>query len=669
MNRQPTEHAFKILDADAIGIIDTLLAEDRRVLLFGAMGVGKSTLVCQLAEQLSKTDRNCWCLSADPGTPLFGVPGAITLGHFEQGTWQVDDYVALCTLDAGRFRLPLVAACQQLLLKAGKGVVMLVDAPGVVRGIAGRELLEGLVTATAIDLVLVVTPTPSSPPLLDELSVLDTEVVVINTGYAAMRPGKRARDRKRTAQWDNYLAASITQTINLNQYRLVGTPPPCEVAEAWAGRQVALLGSHQIKAMGEVQFLKGNQLTINLPVAVNDTDTLLIRDVQRGVDGFLETAIPWVSEPLGYLPPSDVLSSVQNNNGPRLVGRAGNVDIALINGVFGDPLLHVRLRHQRRSLLFDLGSGERLSARIAHQVTDVFITHAHMDHISGFTWLLRSRIGDYPPCRLYGPPGLAQHVAGFLQGILWDRVDIHEPHFEVMEYDGQHLQVFHLKATQAEPVLHHQHEVEEGLLLEDNGFRVRGVLLDHHGTPVMAYALEPDKQINVRKDRLKARGLEAGPWLNELKQQVLANNTECFIRLPDDTEQVVMSLADELLLISAAKHLVYATDLSDTPDNRQRLVKLAHNAHTFLCEAPFVEAEAEHAFNNGHLTTRACAEIASAAGVARLVPFHLSRRHMDEPQQIYEEIKKVCPQVVMPASPNLFDAQSITPEEAALALD
>ena len=55
---------------------------------------------------------------------------------------------------------------------------------------------------------------------------------------------------------------------------------------------------------------------------------------------------------------------------------------------------YLQLRHQGRSLLFDLGDGARLPARLAHQVTDVFISHAHMDHISGFQWLLRSRWAD-----------------------------------------------------------------------------------------------------------------------------------------------------------------------------------------------------------------------------------------------------------------------------------
>jgi glyoxylase-like metal-dependent hydrolase (beta-lactamase superfamily II) len=51
-------------------------------------------------------------------------------------------------------------------------------------------------------------------------------------------------------------------------------------------------------------------------------------------------------------------------------------------------------------------------------VSDVFISHAHMDHIGGFLWLLRSRVGPSPACRLYGPPGLADNIAGMIRGVL-----------------------------------------------------------------------------------------------------------------------------------------------------------------------------------------------------------------------------------------------------------
>jgi ribonuclease BN (tRNA processing enzyme) len=80
---------------------------------------------------------------------------------------------------------------------------------------------------------------------------------------------------------------------------------------------------------------------------------------------------------------------------------------------------------------------------------------------------------------------------------------------------------------------------------------------------------------------------------------------------------------------------------------RQTFV-LVHNAHTLFCEATFREADADHAERTAHLTTRACAEIAEAAGVARLVPFHFSRRYEKDPAAVYAEIAASCRAVVIP---------------------
>ena len=57
---------------------------------------------------------------------------------------------ALCTLDAGRFRLPLVSAVRRLAQRPPPEAVLLVDGPGVVRGIAGAELLPGIVQAAYV---------------------------------------------------------------------------------------------------------------------------------------------------------------------------------------------------------------------------------------------------------------------------------------------------------------------------------------------------------------------------------------------------------------------------------------------------------------------------------------------------------------------------------------
>ncbi len=329
------------------------------------------------------------------------------------------------------------------------------------------------------------------------------------------------------------------------------------------------------------------------------------------------------------------------------VARVGHACATLVNGVFGDPLLRLELIHQRRSLLFDLGDPGRMSARVAHQVSDVFFSHTHADHIGGFLWFLRSRIGYLPPCRLYGPPGLARQVAGMVGGILWDRIEDRAPRFEVREWRGDHIRCFRVVAGEGEARRLDDLPLADGILWRESGFLVRAVQLDHD-TPVLAFAWESALQLKVRRERLDALGLRHGQWLRVLKEAVTDGRLDEVIATPDGREHPVGALRDELLLVEAGRKLVYATDLADSRANREQLTRLAAGAHSLFCEAPFMLQHADQARRTQHLTTRACAEIANAAGVSHLHPFHFSKRYIRQAPAVYREVRDVCPQTVLP---------------------
>jgi ribonuclease BN (tRNA processing enzyme) len=319
----------------------------------------------------------------------------------------------------------------------------------------------------------------------------------------------------------------------------------------------------------------------------------------------------------------------------------------LANGIFGDPLLHVRLKHRRRSFLLDLGEASALPARIAHRTADIFVSHTHIDHIAGFLWLLRARIGDFPPCRLYGPPELSANIAGLVAGVCWDRAGTRGPRFEVAELDAERLTRFAVSTETRVPQPISEETAAEGVILTEPGLRVRAATLDH-GTPVLAFALEPERSLKVREDVLIRRALVPGPWLTALKSAIARGQRDLAIQLPNGETHDAGALASELLLIEPGEKLVYATDLADTPDNRGRLVELARGAHTLFCEATFLEADAAQAERTGHLTARACGEIAAAAGVGQLVPFHFSLRYRADPLQVYREVAAACPQTRVP---------------------
>ena len=640
MTSNASAHRIERIDNDLAALTHRISVAEGKWLIWGPPGTGKTTLSSTLASRLASAGVNCLGIAADPGSPGFGIPGAIALGRWAQSDWHVERLAPLCTLDAVRYRLPLVLALRRLAVQASRHP-LLVDAPGAVRGPAAAELLAAILEAVDTDRIIAVLPESgsSADSALAILNSLNARVVTTTPSPLAHRHSKKQRTRARTDQWDRWLGAGAEETLDLAQFRIADGSGRGTID--WQGRQLALVNRRgEACAMGDGIALEGGKLRVRMrriEGAAQDCSRVLVRDAKRGPQGLLETAKETRSVGKSAALPPDLTSPDGRSANPACFVHLGMASALLVNGLFGDPLLHIRLRQRRRSLLFDLGDSGRLPAKIARQVSDIFLSHAHMDHIGGFLWFLRSRIKAPGMCRLYGPPGLASHIASFIGGVRWDRIGKAGPVFEIHELHGERLLLSRIQVGRHIEDLGRRRLID-GTLVDEPDFRVRAAVLDH-GITVLAFAFEADPVPHVRKDRLSALSWPPGPWIADLKRHMFAGETGAEIRLPDGTTEPAAALAAELLEYEPARRLVYATDLADTEANRTRLCALAQGADALICEAGFTEADVEHAKRTGHLTARACAEIALEAQVKRLVPFHFSRRYESDPDVIYAEVK------------------------------
>lgn len=312
-------------------------------------------------------------------------------------------------------------------------------------------------------------------------------------------------------------------------------------------------------------------------------------------------------------------------------------NLQLVNPPFGDPGLHVDFLFEKRALLFDLGDIRALPPRKLLRISHVFVSHTHMDHFFGFDWLLRTSLGRANTIELFGPPGILAQVEAKLSAYTWNLVHNYAGNFTLMvgewHLDGRLERArFACRERFRREPLPPAH-CSDGLLVEEKGFRVRAAFLDHE-VPVLGFALDEPRHVNLWKNRLQEIGLQVGPWLQGLKQAVLSDaddDTPIHAQWKSEGRMVerTLALADlkPAITIVPGNRIAYVTDVVHHAENVQRIVALARDADVLFIEAVFLDEDAEHAARKFHLTARQAGSIARAAGARQVIPFHFSPRY------------------------------------------
>jgi len=313
----------------------------------------------------------------------------------------------------------------------------------------------------------------------------------------------------------------------------------------------------------------------------------------------------------------------------------------LVNGAFEDPVLFIGFHYERRAMLFDLGRIDRLSVREILKISDVFISHTHIDHFIGFDHLLRFSLNRGQQLRLFGPNGFIDNVQGKLAGYTWNLIRDNPLTLIVYELDGAKMRKVEFKAA-------HDFRLEgeavspfSGTLLQEPALCVRAAILDHK-IPCLAFSLEESTRFNVKPDALRAMGLNSGPWLEELKTMLREDRPrETRLQMPlsrgGKRELTLKEWRDLLIVESRGQKIVYVVDNQYNPTNARRILSLAQNADLFYCEAFFSQAEEAIAKERFHLTATQAGLMARRAQVTRLIPFHFSPRYQSEPRRLEEE--------------------------------
>ncbi len=274
----------------------------------------------------------------------------------------------------------------------------------------------------------------------------------------------------------------------------------------------------------------------------------------------------------------------------------------------------LRLPQRAELWLFDCGEGTqhqimRSDLKIS-QLTRIFITHMHGDHIFGLMGLLATcgLAGNAHRIDIYGPPKLDEYLRA------------------CSRYSQTHLS-YSLQV----------HTIQPGIVYEDEEFIVSCERLEHR-VPAFGYrVVEKDRPGRFDVEKAKALQIPPGRIYGQLKRgETVTLNDGRIINGQDlcgPTEE--------------GRKIAYCTDTIYTDS----AVSLGQNADVLIHEATFSHQDAELAFQRLHSTSTMAAQVALAAQAKLLIMTHFSPRYAPgnniNLQQLLEEARAIFPNTEM----------------------
>ena len=266
----------------------------------------------------------------------------------------------------------------------------------------------------------------------------------------------------------------------------------------------------------------------------------------------------------------------------------------------GLPALLVRYGSER--ILIDCGEGTQrqlLRSSGLVELTDVFITHLHLDHWLGLPGMLKSfDLRDRErPLAIYGPPGLGEAMAT--------------------------MRRIHGRLNFAVEVI----ELEADSSVRRGALEIQPVNVRHRGL-AYGYVLAEDPRPGRFDAELASRlGVEFGPDFGRLQRGETVNGVR--------PEQVIGEAR-------AGRKVVISGDTAPC----ETLAIAAHHADLLVHEATFGDEEHERAALTGHSTAAQAAQIALDADVRMLALTHLSARYGGG--ELREQARAVFPDTELP---------------------
>jgi ribonuclease Z len=268
------------------------------------------------------------------------------------------------------------------------------------------------------------------------------------------------------------------------------------------------------------------------------------------------------------------------------------------------------IRRGSDKVLIDCGEGtQRQLIRSVGlpDVTEVFLTHLHLDHWLGLPGMLKSfDLRDRSaPLTVFGPPG-TEALLDVMRRTVFGRLK------------------YRFRAVDLEP----------DAIVELDGYEIHALRVRHRGEAYGYALIEEDRPGRFDAELAAKLGVAPGPDFGRLQRGETVGGVA--------PEQVVGQTR-------RGRKLVFSGDTS--PCDMVRVA--ADGADVLVHEATFTSEERERALETGHTTARQAAELAAEAGVGLLALTHVSTRYAGG--EIRDEARAIFPRTEVPRDFDLID--------------
>ena len=267
------------------------------------------------------------------------------------------------------------------------------------------------------------------------------------------------------------------------------------------------------------------------------------------------------------------------------------------------------VKHDEFRFLIDCGEGTQRqilqSGMGFKNLNHILITHGHLDHILGLAGLLSTfmRWETIDEMNIYSGR--------------WALDRIHDLLYDVVLRGGQ------------APMAINLHELKPGVFFKADDFTITAFPVFHRGSDSLGFRFEEHSHRPFLPEKAEGLGVPAGPIRRDLgdgKTVTLADGRK-------------VGPEDVLGPLKPGVRMVHIGDTGRIED----LVAPCQGVDALVIESTYLEEEAEMAKKFSHLTAKMAAELATRAGVRRLILTHLSRRYREkdvlaEAQMVFQNV-------------------------------